>query len=371
MFHRKVIPEDYTPGRVAFTDYVPLFIFFYVISLVPFSDSESEHFSYALLTTIPQQFILGFAERYCNWYGQVYYFINRIPIVDIFIGPYGRYAPTSATLYNPNMLALYGSIGVAISIGIILKEFDKVKVLGKNTLIIWIRILFVSACFILSLILMVWTNSRAGWAAIIYIIICYAIVHSSRRFFKTIGVSMLFITILLSTNLGQLTKTARFIVPSGITERFTYSSQSPFLHERMDIYECAVNLIKERPIEGWGLGMLTAECSQRTGHYVCHAHDLFLQLAAEIGLPFTILIVCLVFYIFISSLLIIMRKGSQYTMHNLDAALLIAVSVVLLMQIFDLALLMTYRLNFLFWICFAILYSRSRQLNSMEKRPYA
>lgn len=363
MFYRKTIPEDYQPGRVALTDYVPLFHFFYIISLIPFSDSENENIAYALMTTVPQQFILGFAEKYCNWYGPIQYFLRNNAIIDIFVGSYDHGKAVSATLYNPNILAVYGAICIAVSIGLLLNEADKIIGNGKYALTIWIRIIFISVCLALCLTLMVWTNSRNGWIAVVWITLCYAITRKRLRLLRIVGAVMIALTLLVSLNLGFVTKAAKYAIPSGIAGRFIHSVEKSFFEGRVDVYECAAQLIKERPLEGWGLGRLTTECTRRNGHYVCHAHNLFLQLAAEIGLPFAVIAGCLFGIIYIKLMIDFLKKLVKENISNLDLALFIAVTTTLLMQVFDLALLMTYRLNFLFWLCFAILYSRAQRVS--------
>lgn len=359
MFFRKVIPEDYQPGRVAFTDYVPLFIFFYLISLAPFSESESKRFSYALALTIPQQFLLAFGEKYLNWHGGIHYFIGKRAIIDIFIGPFDRGANVSASLYNPNILVLYCVICASILVSLFLREIERLRVDSKFNLALTSRILLVSICLILCVIMIGWAGSRNGLLALIFIIIVFSWSSRSLRYLKIVGAGLLFITIVASLKIAWISDAARSLFPKALSIRMDQGFIINVDEERRAIYNCAVQLIRERPLEGWGLGMFTSECSKRVGHWVCSAHDIFLQLAAEIGIPFTVLIVCLFGYIFFLTTYNLLKKGHGWNIDNiLDKGFLIAVITVFLMQVFDLALLMTYRLHFVFWICFAIPYSR-------------
>jgi O-antigen ligase len=91
---------------------------------------------------------------------------------------------------------------------------------------------------------------------------------------------------------------------------------------------------------------------------VLHTHSIFLQLAVETGLPFALFFLGLLGTFFFSTARRLVRKQSGLIQKDVFYQdLLIAGIVVFLMQIFDLALLMTYRLNFIFWLCLAIPYS--------------
>lgn len=359
MFFRKVMPEDYQPGRVAFTDYVPPFIFFYIISLIPFSDSESKKFSYALALTIPQQFLLAFGEKYLNWHGGIHYFIRKWAIIDMFIGPFEPNLKVSAGFYNPNILVLYCIICAAVLVGLFFKETERLRIDGKFEPIMITRVLLIGICLILCVILIGWTGARNGLFALIFIFIVFSWSSRGLQYLKIVGWGLLFITIVASLKIGWISDAARSLFPKALSMRMDRGLIINIDGEREVIYNCAAQLIGERPLEGWGLGILTAECTKRNGHYVCHAHDIFLQLAAEIGIPFTVLIIFLFGYILFSTIYKLFKKGTEENTSNmLDKGFLIAVITALLMQVFDLALLMTYRLHFVFWICFAIPYSR-------------
>ncbi len=472
MFHKKVLPEQYSPGFVAFTRYVPLFIFFYVMSLVPFSDSECEHFSYALLMTVPQQFLIGVLEKYYHWHGSVQLVMNNVPIVDIFVGSYQPNLPVSATLYNPNIFSIYLVIAFTVSLGLLLREIRDIKTYDKavswrwgriifsgaclffsavvllffrsrhamvavilmdslglllreirdiktydkavswrwgriifsgaclffSAVVLlffrsrhamvavilmdslglllreirdiktydkavswrWGRIIFSGACLFFSLLLILFAGSRNAMVAVILTaLFCSVPYKRTMALLKAVACCIIVLLLITSFNWGELAIFVRNDISPSVT-RFWDSGHRYFLRGRAETYSCAMQLVRERPLTGWGLGMVREECAQRLyGAYGTHAHDIFLQLAAEIGVPFTMMITCLFSYVLIVSLHRFARKAVYWKLQDFDSILLTSVSAVLLMQIFDIALLMTYRLNFLFWLCFAIAYSRA------------
>jgi hypothetical protein len=87
-----------------------------------------------------------------------------------------------------------------------------------------------------------------------------------------------------------------------------------------------------------------------------------LQLGADTGLPLAILFLSFVGYILFSCIRLFKTVKTKKSMkYKLSAGLIIVAISIILMQLFDLGLLMSYRLNFLFWICLAIPYSLASQ----------
>lgn len=354
MYLRKVRPEIYDPGFVSFSDYVPFFIFFSLISLKPFSEVESESFSYALILTIPQEFLMAYGERYWGWYGQFHFQLGNLKIFDIFIGPFVRSATTSGSFFNPNILAIYCIISVGIAIGLFLKEIEKLRNSKHLDFGLALRIALVVFCLFFVFLLLVWTGSRNAWIAFVFMSAFYA-VFSRKRWIYLLGAALVLLTIFASIEFGVLSKIAKSLIPTNIAARLPSIYYSLASNDRGPVFQCVVDLIKEKPLGGWGIGSFALECWP-----MHHAHNIFLQLGSEIGLPFTVLIVTIMGYILFLSFRHFFKSVNRAScIYSLDFCYLTVVLSVILMQIFDLSLLMTYRLNFLFWICLAIPYSRA------------
>ena len=358
MILRKVRPESLLPGTISLSDYVPFFIFFFLLSLTRFSEVEIESFCYALIATIPQQFFLAIGEKYFHWYGKFYFPAGSFPLIDVYIGPVEPGLQTSASFFNPNILACYGVLCAGVALSLLVTEIDSFRIISKATLSLGLRIISIGCCLALCIILLTWTGSRNGWIAFILAVSMFAWLKRKAWYVKFGGIALPLLTIIASINIGWLTQVARSFIPEIISSRLP-SIYSVFSYEDRGVfYTCAFKLIQEKPIIGWGIGQFASECSRRTKEAMSHTHNIFLQLASEIGLPFTLLIVFLIGYIIVAESQFLQKiKDSKSRINSLCVGLFIVSMSTFLMQFFDLALLMSYRLNFVFWICLAIPYS--------------
>lgn len=358
MIFRKINPENVDPGAIALSDYFPFYFFLFFLSLKPFTNSESEKFSYALTLTVPQHFLLALGEKYMGWHGGISFPEGKIHILDIFVGAFDGNAAMTAGFYNRNIFSLYCIVCVAISLGLFLREIEKIKEPGLNITSTALRIVWTGVSLVLSTILLVWSNSRNGWVAFVFVVMAFMWFNRRIWIFKILTFLLPVFAASAVVNLGFLTNLIKMLLPGSIVSRL--NSDVILSGDRPEIYECAVEIIREKPIAGWGIGAFKSECSNRIGHWVPHAHNMLLQLGADIGILVAVLVICLIGY-FIGRSIYRLAKPWDYQYGNniLNKGLLVAAVAVILMQVFDLALFMTYRLNFLFWIALAIPYSRA------------
>jgi O-antigen ligase len=209
--------------------------------------------------------------------------------------------------------------------------------------------------------LIIWSGSDAGLITfVVTIIICLAWITGRLLYLITFGAACTLIAFIALNNFGWLTQVVTFLIPPRLLTLLNSALES--WNIRTPFYKCAAQLIQEKPLFGWGIGKFFPECSSRIGMEMPHAHNIVLQLGADIGLPLTILIGSLVGYIiFLCFCFFRASKSKDTKIYRLAFGCLLAVLSLILMQLFDLGLLMSYRLNFLFWICLAIPYSLASQ----------
>ncbi|MBI4763534.1 MAG: O-antigen ligase family protein [Deltaproteobacteria bacterium] len=347
------LPEAWGPGRVAFTDYVPFFWFFYSLSLKPFAEGEIKKVLYAFLLTVPQQFFLALGERYFHWQGRFYFPTRNLPIVDLYWGPSEKGLATAASFFNPNILALYAIMGFIFSVTLLFKEWDaRSGILERNSRLP-LRILFLFLGLMLSSLLLLWTHSRNAWFFLLMVVLIFAWMKPNRGL-QLVAIGLILVTVLALFNLVFPTSMVKNFLPQALSAKLTV-----FSSDRTIFYNLALDLILEKPWWGWGIGTFPALVSGKLWYPVLHTHSIFFQLAVEVGLPLAILVIGLLGTLFVSTARRIIKMDSVRNRKEiLDKGLLISGAVIFLMQFFDLALLMTYRLNFLFWLCIAIPYSR-------------
>jgi O-antigen ligase len=135
------------------------------------------------------------------------------------------------------------------------------------------------------------------------------------------------------------------------------------LEDRLPIYNCAFQLTLQKPLLGWGIGRFSPECTNMTNLFLMHSHNIMLQLTSELGLLITSLILGLMGYIFAKAFYTALgqednqRKSEFHKDKIIVISILITLIALVLMHLFDLPLLASYRLNYLFWIFLAISYS--------------
>ncbi len=356
------LPENFGPGRVAFTDYVPFFWFFYTLSLRPFSEGEIKKILYAFLLTVPQQFFLALGERYLQWQGRFYFPVRSLPIVDLYWGPSEKGLATAASFFNPNIFALYAIMGFIFSLTLLFKEWDVRFVISERRVGKPLRILFLFLVLFLSSLLLLWTHSRNAWFFLLMVVLIFAWLKPNRGL-RLVGIGLFLLTMLALFNLVFPTVIAKNLLPQALSAKLTV-----FSSDREKFYNLALDLIREKPWWGWGIGAFPALVKSKLWYPVLHTHSIIFQLAVEVGLPLAVLVLGLMGTLIVSIAQRINQIESRENREGiLNKGLLISGGVIFLMQFFDLALLMTYRLNFMFWICIAIPYANVSNFNSIIK----
>lgn len=346
---------------VTIVDYVPFFLFFFSLSLRPFSRLDIEKIAWSFIITALPMFFITFGEKYLGFQGKEFFYPYQY-FAFIKVSFNGTPDRIGGGFLNPNVLGCYCVIILPIAISLFIKEVRELSVLyktntDKNNQKIFIhslRMLYVviSTAFIVELL--VWSQSRNALFSLLLIMISFIFYTKSKPLIFLTLISSISVYI-SSSNFGQLTTVFRSIIPSLIWQRLS-SDQGDKI--RFDIYQCAIQMTKEEPLIGWGIGSYGPECEYRLGVFVNHAHNIFLQLTSEIGLPFTIFIVCIMVYILLRSIINIFRiESADKGERDLLAGFVLSSCSVIILSFFALAISTSYRLEFLFWICMAIPYA--------------
>jgi O-antigen ligase len=362
LYCRNIQTENFQPGAIALSDYVPFFIIFYLLSLKPFTTSEIYAFLYTILLNAPQQLILGISERYWGQYGRITFPNQQIPILDLFIGPAQSGLSTSAGFFNPNILSCFCVLVMGIAFSILNARVQLVRSQSLTRALIWSELLLSAISITSAGLLLIWSksdNGFLGFLCLLFFLGSITWVRSSKNIILT-TFAMAMTSMILITSL-QLSHFYTYLVPPSFISIGTKVLMS--FEDRLSIYDCAFQLVQQEPLFGWGIGRFATECTQRTGFPLIHSHNILLQLAAEAGLPLMVLVFGFVGYIFVRSF-----GGSQGQYTSLeqvekrpDKIILLSILSVLLaviiMHLFDLPLLASYRINYLFWACLAIPFS--------------
>ena len=122
-------------------------------------------------------------------------------------------------------------------------------------------------------------------------------------------------------------------------------------HQRLEIWQNTLSLIKQRPLLGWGGATFGALYVLNNGLYKSqHSHNMILQIAQSYGLPCSIIISTTIILLLIKSSTIVFDKKNQ--IDPINKYWVISSIIISVHQLFDIVLYEG-RLNIIFCIIFA------------------
>ncbi len=157
------------------------------------------------------------------------------------------------------------------------------------------------------------TNNKKGsniLSMITIVLLMFAVVLTNKRFFLVVIFFIIFFSIIIYCKKNKLTKktlmvllllfTTMLITTFYIYNRFPVfqriSNSNNFLNGRDTLYNIAISLIEGHPYLGIGINNYINYSN--VGGVVYYAHNVFLQLAAEIGIPFSVIVVLILIAFF-------------------------------------------------------------------------
>ncbi len=146
----------------------------------------------------------------------------------------------------------------------------------------------------------------------------------------------------------------RQIIPAFFWARLTDQNfpDRPLPTLRKTQWQFTLDLIHQRPLQGWGLRNFSALYEAQTQVWMGHPHNLFLMLGAEIGLPLTLVLLGLMGWIFAQTIYYFVRtKKCKYktSTHCVVGAFLLALINLTLFHGFD-VLFFDFRINAMAWM---------------------
>ena len=168
-------------------------------------------------------------------------------------------------------------------------------------------------------------------------------------FSLTFGIKVIFVILILLMLLYPLNALI------GINIQFDYIflfiKRNLLEHQRLEIWQNALSLIKQRPLLGWGGATFGALYVLNNGLYKSqHSHNIMLQIAQSYGLPSSIIIS--------STIIILLIKSSRVAFDEKNRAdsinkyWVISGVIIMVHQLFDIVLYEG-RLNIIFCLIFA------------------
>lgn len=230
--------------------------------------------------------ILGLGQLYLGWHSP--------PFLPPLIGwtlringvPEGR---MSSVFIYANLLTLYLLISLIFTMGLMVNTYQNShKLSNKKANLLLVYLATVLLFDVIGLIL---TNSRNGWAIAIFACIAFAVYLS---WYWLIGIVIMISTGIAWASFGNLPGQTlmRKIIPSYFWIRLSDQlyDDRPIETLRITQWRFCLNMIKERPLWGWGLRNFTPLYEAKTNLYLGHPHNIFLMFSAETGIVGVVLL---------------------------------------------------------------------------------
>ena len=278
-----------------------------------------------------------------------FYFKDHISILNglliWFMKTPAEGSAVSGLFSNPNYLVSWLIICLPFSLLLI-----KVSKKNSNQIILFI----ISVLFTAFLIL---TNSRNGFLGLIVVIISFFGIKRFLLFILPIA-SLSYLTNLLLMKIANLYFFKWFlsneIVTKIINSTFDFQTNS-----RIQIWESAISFINEKPFLGWGASTFPYLHQYYSKTFspplwfedAQHSHNIFLEMAHNFGLPFSLLISISILFL-ISKVLLNLKKSNNYEEYLISKLWITSTLGIILIHLTD----MTYydgKISLLICILFA------------------
>jgi O-antigen ligase len=269
------------------------FIAFYFAQLVSQDRARKQFFIGALIALGTFEAFYGLVQYLSGWQ-QIFAYVKKFDLEE-----------ATGTYINRNHYAGFLEMILPFSLAFVFYEYAKLRgdrgskvdlrnVIGKSAIQKLVLSLAVSVVLCAALI---FSRSRMGiLAAAASILVIFALVAIS-RFHGRVGSLLAASFIILSVCL------ALWIGPGPIVSRFQTVGEEYSLGglSRVSIWRDALPLIKRHPLLGTGLGTFPiAYTSGQTAflsQFVNHAHNDYLEIAADLGIPATLILFVSILFI--------------------------------------------------------------------------
>jgi len=278
-----------TEAWLGLANFLPFFAIFVALRYLITKPEQLRQLSWLLIVPTLPIVILGLGQLFAAW--------DSPQLIESILGwrliplgvPAGR---MSSVFIYTNFLAIYLAIAFTLGLGLWLDTWQsRIKKLTKRQVQTLLLLTLILAADIGGLIL---TSSRNAWGLAVFSFMAYAVFMGWRWLvWGVTGATTAILWASFAPNLGgtQL----RQIVPNFIWTRLSDQLyERPVETLRITQWQFCWDLIRERPLHGWGLRNFTPLYEAKKNFWFGHPHNLFLMLGAETGIVPTLLLIILV-----------------------------------------------------------------------------
>ncbi len=270
-------------------NFLPFFALFVAFRYLITELIQLRQLSWLLILPSLPIVILGFGQMFAAW--------DTPALIEAILGwqlvpqgiPTGR---MSSVFIYTNFLAIYLAIALSLTFGLWLENWQSWQ--RKSTKLQIPILLLLTLILIVDLSGLVFTSSRNAWGLAVFGFMAYAVYLGWR--WLVWGVLGAATAILWASFIPDFGGTQlRQVVPTFIWTRLSDQMyQRPVETLRITQWQFCWDLIRERPLFGWGLRNFTPLYEAKMNYWFGHPHNFFLMLSAETGIITTLLLMAIV-----------------------------------------------------------------------------
>ncbi|WP_310488383.1 O-antigen ligase family protein [Chamaesiphon sp. VAR_69_metabat_338] len=297
---------DIGDALLGLANLLPLFAFFAAYSVLIQSTDQLRQLAWILLLSAIPVMLLGFAELWLHWGGDLA--IGGTPIHILGLHPGGNPLGRMASLFGyATGLAEYLQMVFVLALGLWVDAWEhrgvadfQESLAKKKPIEFWRspKIIYLTGFLAICGTALLLTSSRSAWGGAIVSLSIFALYQA---WYWWLGLVSAALAIVFSSAYAPspLKEPLRAIVPRYVWARITDEMypDRPEALTRVSQFKFAWKLIEERPVTGWGLqsfGRLYQAYSQT---WVPQPHNIVLMLSSSLGLPATIGLIAIVGWI--------------------------------------------------------------------------
>ena len=271
-----LLAKDSVSAWLGLANFLPFFALFIALRNLIIKPTQLRQLSWLLILPSLPIVLLGFGQMYAAW--------DSPPLIKTVLGwelvplgfPPGR---MSSVFIYTNFLAIYLAIAFTLAFGLWLKTWQQLETKKRTQTLVLLT--FILLADVSGLIL---TSSRNAWIIAVLSFMAYAVYLGWKWLVLLVtGAATAILWASFAPTLGgtQL----RQVVPTFIWTRLSDSAYDrPVETLRVTQWQFCWDLIKERPLFGWGLRNFTTLYEAKMNLWLGHPHNLFLMLGAEAGI---------------------------------------------------------------------------------------
>jgi O-antigen ligase len=271
-------------------NFLPFFIIFAALSELIQTPAQLRRLAWILVSTSVPVVLIGLGQQFLGWSGHVQLLGS---VVDWQIDPTGNPPGRMASIFfYANVLASYLAVTFTLGLGLWIEVIYQRRGTGHTSLM---HSLFLAVVVVANAISLILTDSRNVWAIALFACLTFAI-YLSWKWLLAGVVAVAGSVLGAAFGPSPIREWLQAVVPDFLWARLTdqHYPNRPVETLRLTQWKFAGSLLQQRPLTGWGLRNFSLLYQEQMHLFIGHPHNLPLMLAAETGLPTTLLFLGLV-----------------------------------------------------------------------------